>query len=334
MIRKTMGFSVPVLAAILALSLAAPARAQGLKYLPGDTEVVISLNLKQVWNSKLVKDYSALIKQIQGQFNAKIDGNEVAAEIKKSLGIDPFQDIDTVTIGMSELGKDAKNGVIVLEGKFNPDKFSETGNKAAKDNPEVVKSVPFGGATVYQITKSGEDPFFVGLLNKNTLVVSKNKEGMTGAVNAQGQNLKKETADLLQIANLKKSLTVVMTAGALQEAIKQGNNAQAQFIAPFLKDLNGAIITANVAADVDLVVHYVTKDAAAAQKMAEQTNQGLEVVKVLVSNQAKKDANAAAVADILKTLKVSAQGNSMIITGTVSHEVVDGVMKKIENFLP
>jgi len=322
------------LAATLAVMTAASARADGLKYLPSDTEVVVSLNLQQVWGSKLVKDYSALIGQLQGMFNAGVDKNQIAAEVRKSLGIDPFKDVDAITVGLSDLTKNPKNVMIVLEGKFNQDKFTETANKAAKDSPEAVKSVTIGNATVYQITKPGDEPFYIGLLNKNTLVIAKTKDGMTGAVTPVAQNLKKETADLVQGVNFKKSLNLVMTAGAIQEAIKQGNNAQTQFIEPFLKDLNGAVITANVVSDVDLHVAYVAKDAAAAQKMAEETNKGVAGLKGLIGKNAPKDAKVAAMVDILNSLKITSQGNVMTVDGTVSRKVLDQTFKNIENFLP
>lgn len=325
---------LPLLAATLVLAVTGFAQGQGIKYLPSDTEVVISLNLQQVWDSKLAKDYGALLKQIEGMFNTKIDSNQVAAEIKKSLGIDPLKDISSVTIGMSDLTKNPKNALVVLEGKFNQEKFTETADKAAKDNPEAVKSITIGNATVYQITKPGDDSFFIGLLNKNSLVIAKSKDAMTAAVNAQGQNLKKETADLLQSASLKKSLSFVVTSGALQESIKQGNNPQAQMLVPFLKDLKGLVVTANVVSDIDLHVEYVTNGPAAAQKMADATNQGVAGLKALLGNQAQNNPDAAAVLDILGTLKVSAQGNTMTINGSVSRKVVDQAVKKIENFLP
>jgi len=332
--KRSIAFWAPALAALLALSLGTSARGQGVKYLPNDTEVIINVNLKQVWNSKLVKDYNALIKQIQGLFNAKIEGNNIAADFKKSLGIDPFKDVDVITVGMTEFSKDTKNLVFVLEGNFNPEKFTATFNAKAKDEPEVYKSMTIGNATVFQLTKAGEEPFFLGLLDKSILVMSKTKEGMTTAANGPVQNLKKETADLLQGANMKKSLTVVMTANAIEDAVKKGNNAQAQFITPYLKNLNGLTINANVVTDIDFNVNYVAKDAAAAQDMLKAVNQGLDASKVMVNNMAKKDANVALLADIMKTLKVSAQGNTMMINGAVPHDVVDGVMKKIENFLP
>jgi hypothetical protein len=334
MMRKAIHWRLPALAAVLTLAVAGPASAQGVKYLPNDAEIVISVNLKQIWGSKLAKDHNVLIKQLQEQLNAKIKGDNFLAELKESLGLDLFKDIDAVTVGMSELSKDAKTAVIVLEGRFSPNKFNDTFTKLAKDHPEHVKAAPMGNASVFQLTKPGDDPGYIGLLNANTVVISKTKQGMTSAINPPAQNLKKETADLVQQASLKKSVSVVMTGGAIQEAIKQGNAQQAQFITPFLKDLTGAVISANAAADLDLQVNYVTKNADAAKDMADKTNQGLEVVKVLVGNQAKKDANAAALADILKTLKVSAQGNAMIITGNVPQDVVNTALKKLEDFLP
>lgn len=319
-------------ATLLVLGWAAPLQAQGIKHLPADTEVIVTVNLQQVWSSKLVKDYNALIKQLQSVFNTKLDENQIVAEFRESLGIDPLKDIDVITAGTSEMGKKPKSMVIVLEGKFKVDKFAQTAKKGMKDYPEFIKEITINNTTVYQITKPGEETFFMSLPNKNLFIIANSKETMTTAIAPQAQNLKKEMTDLLKNANLKKSFNMVMTAAVVEEAIKQGNNPQAQAISPFLKDLHGAILSANVVSDIELNWTLAAKDAAAAKQMAEQLTAGLGLAKAAIAG--KKNQGVEQAMQVLNTLKASADGSNVTVTGNVPRKVLDTALQAVENFLP
>jgi hypothetical protein len=328
MAKKWFHWQSGLLAALVALTLATPVQAQGIKYLPKETEVIVSVNLKQVWNSKLVKDYSALIKQLQGLFNARIEDNPIAAELKKSLGIDLFNDVDQITMGLSHWGRKPTNSLMVLEGKFDQAKFNATGNQAAKEDPEVVKPILIANTTVFQITPPQGDIFFMAMPSKNTLMIAATKEDMTSAITPMAQNLKKEVADLVKKTSFKKSLNMIMTAKALQDGVQQGPQAQA--IQPFLNDLEGAIVSANVVSDIDLHVTYLAKNEAGAKQMADKVNDGLKTIKALAEN----SAQLAPFADILNSLKASTQDTTMTITGSVPRKTVDNFIGRIENFLP
>jgi hypothetical protein len=322
------------LAAVLpGLTLTSPVRADGLKLLPRDTEVIATLNLRQAWTSKLANDHSALRKQLQDKLNDLIASAPLAAEIKNSLGIDPFKDIEAVTVGMSDMTPMPKTVVIVIEGKFNPGKFHDTVNKYVKANPERVEALTIANNKVYHITPPDGDAFYLGLLNKNMLVLSKTKEGMSTAITPPAENLNKEMAVLVPFANTKKSLNLLMTASAMREAINQSNNAQAQTLTPFLKYSNGAVITGNIVSDFEVHLAYIAKDEATAKKMAEQINRDLVLVTKQLATQAETNQMAAAVLEILKTLKVSAQADTMTISGTVSRALVDQALKEIASKL-
>jgi hypothetical protein len=331
MFRRLATVNTLVFAALALVLTAAPARAQGLKHLAADTEVVVSVNLKQIWNSKLVKDYSDLIKQLQSIFNVKLESNELVADIKKSLGIDLFKDVDVITAGMSNMGKSA-NWVMVVEGRFKPDKFEETGKKSIKDSPEVVKSSTIGATTVYEISPPGGQSFFMALLDKSTLLMAKTKEGMSTAIQPPAQNLKMEVVDLLKETSLKKSFVMIATANAMIEGIKDSGNPEAIFAAPLIKGLEGAVVSADVISDIVLNVGFVAKDAATAELLQGMISKGLDSGKEKLG-QGKKDKTKPAL-ETIKTMKVSTQGKTVTIQGMIPREVVDGILEKIEDSLP
>jgi len=318
------------------LASASPAPAQSLKYVPNDAEVLISVNFQQIWGSKLMKDYQALIKQVQGMINAQVQNNKEVQEFQKALGIDLFNDVNSILVGVSEMTKDPKNWVMVFEGKFNPEKFKEVADKATKDHAEVVKSLTIGTATVYQISPPNDKGFFISLVSKDALVLTKTRDAMSTAINqAAGQpNLKQELATLVKGIDLKHSINFVATTAALQQALKESNNPQAQMAGPFLKDLNGMTMSANVTTEVKFQVGVAAKDGASAKKMAEDAGNGFAALKFILAQQAQQKPELAPVIEIANTLKADADGNNVVIQGTVSRKLIDDNIKKLEKLLP
>src|SRR5262245_4234234 len=109
----------PRLAAALALLLApAVSRAALDPHLPADTRSYVSVNVKQVLGSPLVKKYALgpakdALKQIDGV-------NELLTE----LGFDPFKDLDRVIVS-SPGAKEADRGLIILYGAFDAAKIDK-----------------------------------------------------------------------------------------------------------------------------------------------------------------------------------------------------------------
>src|SRR5205085_2724204 len=60
------------------------------KYLPADAELVISVNVRQILDSALVKKYG------QAQAEAAIKKGE-AQKLLSTIGLDPLKDITTIT---------------------------------------------------------------------------------------------------------------------------------------------------------------------------------------------------------------------------------------------
>src|SRR5690349_4649491 len=105
----------PILAALaLSLALALPALAAAPagsyeKYLPDETDGVITINVRQLLDSELIKK-AGLDKALAGEDAQKALG---------VIGLDPLKDIDRVVIAG---GKD--EGLVIIQGKFDPAKLA------------------------------------------------------------------------------------------------------------------------------------------------------------------------------------------------------------------
>src|SRR5205085_1963922 len=97
------------------LALIVPVRAAEIdKYLPGDAEVVATVNVKQIADSAVFKKY--------GEEKARelLKDNDHASKVLEALGLDPFKHITSVTIAAA--GTDDK-GYIIVHGQFDIAKF-------------------------------------------------------------------------------------------------------------------------------------------------------------------------------------------------------------------
>ncbi len=321
-----------VLVAGLVLSVGKATLADGVKHLPNDTEAVISINFKQIWGSKLAKENAALLKQLQNEIINTIDKDQGAADIRKSLGIDLFKDIDVVTMGMSDLTKQPKSVVIVLEGNFNPEKFKETADNLEKKN--VLKAVTIGKKTVYEITGAPQGPSYIGLLNGKTLLVAMTKDGMTAAMSGEGGKLKKEIAEQVQNANWKHSMNFLMSSSAMADALKQSDNPEAKKLAPFVKDIKGMTLAVNMVSDVDVNLSYTVKDADTAKANADQLKAFVPFIKLMLGGAGQKEPKLAPWIDVLSNIKVSSQGTNVIATAVVPRKLMDEALKMVEGKLP
>src|SRR4051794_16869273 len=79
--------------AVLALALAAPARAAELdRLVPSDAEQVVIVNVQQILGSDLVKKYA--LPQIEKQ----LQDNDAIKQLQKLTGFDPFKDVTSMII--------------------------------------------------------------------------------------------------------------------------------------------------------------------------------------------------------------------------------------------
>jgi len=99
------------------------------KWLVEGAEVVLALNVKQMFSSELMKKGGA--EAVKGL----ISGNEHAKTVFEATGIDPVKDIDTITLsGTMSTPKDVK-ALVVVKGKFNLDKIQTAARSLPRRTP-------------------------------------------------------------------------------------------------------------------------------------------------------------------------------------------------------
>lgn len=322
------------LAAVAMVALfAARGNAADPKYLPGDTEIVFTINVKQILGSELIKSQKDRLEQVKQLIQSQLPGDNQAKEYLEKMGFDPYRDLTSITVGMPPT-KETDAAVVLIEGKFEGDKLMTTAEQAARDHGEVIKIRKAGRFKIFEITPPGEKRLYASLIAGDTLVACASEETINSivarAIGTKQTPLKKELLALLQTTSSKQSLNFVATGNAIVKLAEGAPvpNQQALQAIQAVEGFSGAV---TIGKDVQLQLGVLAKDAAAAKAFADQANAGLPVVRFLVAQQAQQDERLAPLVDAVKTLRASAQGSNLILRGELS---VENIQKLLQSFAP
>jgi hypothetical protein len=320
--------------ALATLLLAAPVRAADVDpYLPADTEGVVSINLRQILGS-------ALVKQVGGVDiirNALRSQEEVNALLKE-LMFDPLKDVDRITIAGPSSGETDK-GLVIIRGRFNVEKFRARAEKAAKNNKDQLKvrkvKDPRGGEhTVYEFNVvppqgGAAQTIFAGIPSKNILLAAPSLDYLVDAMRVKPDATKitlknKAFATLLTRLDDKQSVsfTSVMTEAALKQIPAE---IPAADLLKKLTAISGGITLTD---GFKLEVMAATKQAADAKALGAKINEGLNAALILVGIAAMNEPKLAPVMDLVKSLKTSVKDTTVTVKGEVSGEMLQKLIPK------
>jgi hypothetical protein len=325
-----------LLVAVAAGLAATPARAGLLDpCLPDDSELVLTVNVRQLLDSPLVKKHG-----LQKAREALKDADQVEAVLKE-LGFDPFKDLERVTLA-SPGGTEKDRGLLILRGTFNLDKFKAKGEEAARDYPDYLKvhKVPVGaGATqvVYEVTPPDADaPIFVALPGKDTLLASPGKDYVVDAVKKVARKAKpalqnKDMQALLEKLDEKQSVAVATLGSALTKG--GATPAPVKNLFDKVEAVGGGL---TVGEDLKVEFALAAKTAEGARELNDSIDKGLKqalaLLSLVASNVDDKGLKQALnpTLEVVKTLRVSTKGKVVTLKGRVSADVLEDALKKDE----
>jgi hypothetical protein len=292
------------------------------KFLPADTEVYFSLNFKEIFNSGLAKKLN-----LDKARDALKDVEEVQS-VLKDLGFDPFTDLETITAAGP--GGDAQDkGLFIFHGVFDLDKFKAKGEEAAKSNPDILKISKSGDHTLYEVIPPGGDiSLWVVLPDKGTILASPGKDYILDALKkADGKEkpgLKsKEFAALLEKMSPKQSLSIAALGSALLKG--QLGDTPAKEVLEKLDAVGGGVTLSD---DLKLEIVFTTKSGDDAKDVEKQLNDGVNSALTIVGLLAGGQKEFGVVLDLLKSIKVKADGKTVTVKGLLDADAIDKILKK------
>jgi len=317
-------------AAVMGTALSA--RAVEPKYLPPNSEVAITVNLKQILNSDLVKDKKDLVDQAKAFLKQKLDESP-AKEYLDKAGFDLFRDLDSVTV-TSDGSKDPNNGFVIIEGTFNADKLVEVAKEAATKSGDNLKVTKAGNVNVFEITpKDNEKTIYSALINNSLMIAAASREQLNAAIarinSNKTPNFRANFKTALETTNSKQSFSFVASGEGLAKMAESAPKQPGGDFGAMLQNMDGMAMSISLTKDVTFQLAGTAKTEEDAKKMAAAANFGLIGIRGMVIQQAKQDAKVQPVADIANTLRITTQGNTIVLRGEVSQANLDKMLTLI-----
>jgi hypothetical protein len=308
----------------------APAPAIEPYQLPGDTEAVLTINVRQLLGSDLAKTNKNLVDGLKAMLDMQLADEGVQRYLEK-IDFDPFRDLTRITAATSG-GK--VPDFVVLEGKFNAEKIQATGEEASRDHADVIKAVKIAGQNAFEITVPANDrPVFAGMVGKDKLVATTTKDGFADAVGrltgGKRSTIKKELNSLVDMAEGKQSLSLVTTGPALARMVEDAPVPNIEALQGVLQGVSALNIAIKAEKNVnfELAVNSASKEAA--DQMVKLSSVGLAAAKLILKKKADGDAKYVPALEIVNTMKVTSQGNNFVLRGEMTAQTLSKVLKDL-----
>jgi len=301
--------------ALAALALTGPARAvEADALVPGDSEALISVDVRQLLDAPLVKKYAL------EHLRAQLKQNNEANQAFQSLGLDPFKDVDSILLTKGAGGNDKI--LVVVRGRFDLDKIQKAASDFSEKNPGKLKVSKEKDLQVYEMKGEG-NPAYVAFANKNTLVVTPQRAATVKAVSG-GEERGTLSKEMKTALGYVRGTPSVWFAALVTEEMRKGmkNNPQAAALAPKLESVTGSV---NVSDDVKLAVRVHTTDAKAAAQVKQTITQLKPLLALLAQN---NEELAPLLNELLDNLKISAEKTTTSVTLDVSQQMIEKAAKK------
>jgi hypothetical protein len=330
MVRRCCLVAVTALAVLIG---AASAQAQATKLLPNDTELVLTINLKQILTSEVAKANKTLLDFAKQAIEQKLEDNPSSKYLKKA-NFNFLTDLHSISVAMP-VGRDFGEGMIVLQGKFDAEKIEEAATEASKEAGGGLKIIEIANTKVFQVTpREDEKTIYVGVLDKKTMIACTSKTDFATAVarlsGSQAASFKAEFKSAVGALSNKQSISIAATSAALlklMDKLPDAAAAQADKASPILKQLDGFSAFITIQKDIDFQIGVNTKDAETANQYAAASKAGLEFAKKLVGDKAKDDEKAAAALAVINSIQATATGVNLVIRGQISADTLEKILQ-------
>jgi alkylhydroperoxidase family enzyme len=319
--------------AALAFVLGAPgpgtsARAADVKYFPDDTELVLTVNLKQIRSCELVAREKDALDQPRAMLN-RWAGDLPVLKCLRDAGLDPFRDLTAISF-VGPRGKEPKVSFLVLEGDFGALKLRESLADLARRSPATLRIATSGGDTTYEMGAAGNGRHHAALVNNTTLIVATTKEGLTEAMarsdGTEKTGLPSQLRTLLGAANDKQSISFVASGPALSLLLDGASLPNAQTTVAALKASDGFWGAVTLSKGVDFQLGVYARDDQTAKKIADAGGNAVQNLRGLARQAAQEDAKLLPVADIVNSFRVRSQGPVVLLDGGASLDVIERLM--------
>lgn len=269
----------------LALSFFAPrdVRAADIeRILPDDTQVIISLDIRQILDSDIAKKYE-LTKELRKSLTHDSNYSSMLTSMD-SVGLDPLKDIHRLTLATP--GRlDGEHYFLCVHGRFDAARIHAEIEKLMRDHPKAIACSKEGAFHLYDLTfeKDGKREGIYACLKDDTLMTSPVKGYLLEAIEkSAGKREAKFAKPLQTLVGRQDAKTSAWGAALATPAMREelAKLPQAKQLAEKLECMSGAItLSGGIDAQILLQATDATVAKDARQKLEGAKAFGLLAVK-------------------------------------------------------
>jgi hypothetical protein len=318
-IRRFLAFVFPVVLCSTTSALSTP-RVEPDRLTPADAELLVTINVRKILGTSAIRKHALDSLKLLLQ---RRDGE--TQRFLRAAGLDPLHDIDTISL--SATGNPAKTGklLIVVRGRFDPDKAKSAANEYIKKHPGRVKELVQGKLPIWEISADrGAKPLVASFAGKNALVFTTSKEdtvAVVGRADQDPQPLNKEMRDALDHLRGDTGAWLAMTASdQLKKSLK--GEGKEQILVDSLRSITGAL---EVTDDIQLTLTAHTENPTAAKQIKNKLS---DMMQLFAFMSADKDAVSSIIREVLEKGKLELTNNDVSACFTLTDAQLEKLEKK------
>jgi hypothetical protein len=296
------------------------------KYLPDDTGGVFVVDVKQILASK------AFTKDLRKQVEELLKLDQVQM-VLKDTGFDPLKDIDRIVLAITPGAEGVSGPFLLVEGRFDAAKLTAKAADLSKQFP-VIKEIEVGKTKAYELSLPGQ-PAYVAFVDKGALVLTASKPELAEAIEKAGGKRKtefksKSLAKLVAKMDPKLAVNVAcageMPLGGSARKVPGGGIVR---MVHTLADEGIDSVTGGVTVGEDIQgkIHFTTRDADTAKKVAAEFEVGLARIHEELAREAVRNKELAPVVEVVKTIKSSVNDQTITTEGKGTAASVEALIK-------
>mgnify|MGYP001017857132 CR=1 FL=1 len=288
------------------------------RLLPAETDVVMSMNVRQLVDSDIVKQYAL------GMLKQALDGND-AQKLLKELGLDPLKDIERIVVGASGKDETDLRTLLVVRGKFNPEQLYKAAEAQTRRDADHFTLVKDGRDVMFKYTPDNGNPVYATVVDETTVILSAEKKGITDAlaVPAKAKSaLNKEMAAVVAKMDDKATLWVAALPNGRLDNLKLKGPAANPALQNQIANLSSATVVVRVGKDVDLAISLGMKTADAAEEAGKSVAELVQTAKGILPFLAANDPKLKPLVESAKSLKSEVKDRAVVLTAQLSGKAI------------
>lgn len=281
-------------------------------FLPADTDVVITIQAKQIAESELLKNTGADL------FKILLKSSKQVSDAVEASGVDVFKDFDRVVIGLNAEKTNPPKPFALLEGRFDPKKVAGAVEAFIAKNPGKVTPIMVGDKPAYRVTgKSEAETMYTAILSETMLVIAPTEKDITGAYEAAAGSRKPVISkELAKVLSTTKSTTPIFVQSWVKGKFANVNLPNEQ-LKQRIQAVDWMTASVNITKDVTLGAVINTPDAEAAKQLSNLIGGAVLLLKLQAVAAAEDQPEMKPVVELLRTVRVNPKDRTVVISGSV-----------------